>query len=33
VNYAAEVRRYLMARFGRVRLVVFTERVFPGVLE
>ncbi|MGH3669483.1 MAG: N-6 DNA methylase, partial [Pseudonocardiaceae bacterium] len=33
VNYAAEVRRYLMERFGRVRLVVFTERVFPGVLE
>lgn len=33
VNYAAEVRRYLMARFGRVRLVMFTERVFPGVLE
>jgi adenine-specific DNA-methyltransferase len=33
VNYAVEVRRYLMARFGRVRLVVFTERVFPGVLE
>ncbi len=33
VNYAADVRRYLMARFGRVRLVLFTERVFPGVLE
>lgn len=33
VNYAAEVRRYLMRRFGRVRLVLFTERVFPGVLE
>jgi adenine-specific DNA methylase len=33
VNYAAEVRRYLMQRFARVRLVVFTERVFPGVLE
>lgn len=33
VNYAAEVRRYLMERFGRVRLVMFTERVFPGVLE
>ncbi len=33
VNYAAQVRRYLMERFGRVRLVVFTERVFPGVLE
>jgi adenine-specific DNA-methyltransferase len=33
VNYAAEVRRFLMHRFGRVRLVLFTERVFPGVLE
>jgi adenine-specific DNA-methyltransferase len=33
VNYAAEVRRFLMQRFGRVRVVVFTERVFPGVLE
>ncbi|QMU23355.1 SAM-dependent DNA methyltransferase [Gordonia rubripertincta] len=33
VNYAAEVRRYLMERFGRVRLVMFTERVFPGVQE
>lgn len=33
VNYAADVRRYLMERFGRVRLVMFTERVFPGVLE
>jgi len=33
VNYAARVREYLMARFGRVRLVVFTERVFPGVQE
>jgi adenine-specific DNA-methyltransferase len=33
VNYAAEVRRFLMRRFGRVRLVLFTERIFPGVLE
>jgi adenine-specific DNA-methyltransferase len=33
VNYAAEVRRFLMERFGRVRLVLFTDRVFPGVLE
>jgi adenine-specific DNA methylase len=33
VNYAAPVRRFLMERFGSVRLVVFTERVFPGVLE
>jgi type I restriction-modification system DNA methylase subunit len=31
VNYAAEVRRFLMERFARVRLVLFTERVFPGV--
>ncbi len=33
VNYAANVRRYLMKRFARVRLVLFAERVFPGVLE
>lgn len=33
VNYAADVRRYLMQSFGRVRLVLFTERVFPDVLE
>ncbi len=33
VNYAAEVRRFLMERFARVRLVLFTDRVFPGVLE
>lgn len=33
VNYAAEVRRYLMQRFGQVRLVLFTERVFPEVQE
>jgi hypothetical protein len=33
VNYAAEVRRFLLERFARVRLVLFTERVFPGVLE
>ncbi len=32
VNYAAEVRSFLMRRFGRVRLVLFTERVFPGVM-
>ena len=32
VNYAAEVRR-LMENFGEERLVMFTERVFPGVLE
>ena len=33
VNYAAEVRRFLMENFREVRLVLFTERVFPGVLE
>jgi type I restriction-modification system DNA methylase subunit len=33
VNYAAGVRRYLMERFSRVRLVLFSERVFPGVME
>jgi adenine-specific DNA methylase len=33
VNYAAPVRRFLMKRFSRVRLVLFEERVFPGVLE
>lgn len=33
VNYAAEVRRFLIERFARVRLVLFTERVFPCVLE
>lgn len=32
VNYAAEVRRYLMERFARVELVMFDERVFPGVI-
>ena len=33
VNYAAPVRRFLMKRFARIRLVLFEERVFPGVLE
>ncbi|WP_029212132.1 N-6 DNA methylase [Arsenicicoccus bolidensis] len=33
VNYAAQVREFLMRRFARVRLVLFNERVFPGVLE
>lgn len=32
VNYAAPVRRFLMQRFSRLRLVMFHERVFPGVL-
>jgi adenine-specific DNA-methyltransferase len=33
VNYAAGLRRYLLRRFGRVRLVLFEERVFPNVNE
>jgi adenine-specific DNA methylase len=33
VNYAAPVRRFLLSRFKSVRLVMFEERVFPGVLE
>lgn len=33
VNYAAEVRRFLLASFERVCLVMFTERVFPDVQE
>ncbi|MCE0536915.1 N-6 DNA methylase [Kineosporia rhizophila] len=32
VNYAAPVRRYLLENFAQVRLVAFTERVFPGVV-
>lgn len=33
VNYAADLRRFLMEHFSNVRLVMFVERVFPGVLE
>lgn len=33
VNYAAQVRRFLLDRFSNVRLVVFENLVFPGVLE
>ncbi len=33
VNYAAGVRSFLMEHFSGVRLVVFEERVFPGVQE
>lgn len=33
VNYAAPVRRFLLRRFKKVRLVMFEELVFPGVLE
>lgn len=33
VNYAAPIRSFLLRRFEKVRLVLFEERVFPGVLE
>lgn len=33
VNYAAEVRRFLMDRFAKVDLVLFTERVFAEAQE
>lgn len=33
VNYASGVRQFLMERFAEVSLVLFEERVFPGVLE
>lgn len=33
VNYAAGVRQFLMDHFREVGLVLFEERVFPGVLE
>lgn len=33
VNYAAEVRRFLLGTFASVDLVMFSERVFPGVQE
>jgi adenine-specific DNA-methyltransferase len=33
VNYAAGVRQFLMEHFSEVELVLFEERVFPGVLE
>lgn len=33
VNYAAEVRRFLLSRFSKVRLVLFEHLVFPGVQE
>lgn len=33
VNYAAPVRDFLLREFDQVRLVLFTERVFPGVME
>lgn len=33
VNYAAQVRRFLLESFTSVELVLFSERVFPGVQE
>lgn len=33
VKYAAQVRSFLLRRFGAVRLVLFESLVFPGVLE
>ncbi|MFT4135625.1 Eco57I restriction-modification methylase domain-containing protein [Microbacterium sp.] len=33
VNYAAPVRRFLLEEFAELQLVLFEERVFPGVLE
>lgn len=33
VNYASDVRRFLMQHFTSVGLVMFVDRVFPGVLE
>lgn len=33
VNYAAAVRRFLLKRFSAVRIIMFEERVFPGVME
>ena len=33
VNYAAGVRQFLMDHFRSVGLILFDERVFPGVLE
>ncbi|WP_395680496.1 class I SAM-dependent DNA methyltransferase [Dokdonella sp.] len=33
VKYAAQIRRFLLSRFRTVRLVLFENLVFPGVLE
>jgi adenine-specific DNA-methyltransferase len=33
VNYASEVRRFLLSRFAKVRLIAFEKLLFPGVLE
>lgn len=33
VNYAGPIRRFLMEQFAEVNVVMFEERVFPGVQE
>jgi adenine-specific DNA-methyltransferase len=33
VNYAGQVRQFLMNRFAKVRLVLFEQLIFPGILE
>lgn len=33
VGYATEVRSFLLRRFAHIKLVVFEQRIFPGVLE
>lgn len=33
VNYASEVRKFLLGRFSSVKLILFEKLVFPGVLE
>lgn len=33
VNYAAPVRQFLLDHFAEISLVLFEERIFPGVLE
>jgi adenine-specific DNA-methyltransferase len=33
VKYATEIRRFLLNRFSSIKLVMFEELVFPGVLE
>lgn len=33
VNYAADVRKYLLGRFAKVKIILFEKLVFPGILE
>ncbi|MER9403335.1 SAM-dependent methyltransferase [Mesorhizobium caraganae] len=33
VNYASQVRRFLLNRFAKVRLIIFEQLLFPGILE